>query len=93
VRIANSKADLTDGKLFSSTNQTETGDYQGNIGVWTGTDESGNKVAGSNCVGWTSALNTDNGMSGNAYNTLDSWTAQWTESCDGSYLHLYCFED
>ena len=91
VKVANSKADLTDGNLFTAITYTETGVYVGNFTlVWTGTDADGIKTA-NNCSNWTSNI-VVTGMIAIA-NTADSpWTWWYAESCHNSYA-LYCFED
>jgi hypothetical protein len=91
IKIADNKADLTDGSLFTSINLNENGGYFGNYGVWTGTESSGMKSA-STCNDWTSSSAPVSGRTGTAANAGDGWTGSSTATC-GSGFHLYCFED
>jgi hypothetical protein len=91
VRIANSKADLTDGSLFTSINLNDNGAYFGNFAVWTGTDSSGMKSAAT-CNDWTSSNAAVSGTAGTAADAGGGWTARSTYPC-GYGFHLYCFED
>lgn len=93
VNVANNKADLIDGSLFTSISQTEAGYYLGNYGVWTGTGSDGVKSADT-CSDWTSASNAVLGEMGIAGNAGSGWSAPGGGArCDGTYLHLYCLED
>ena len=99
VKIADNKTDLTDGSLFSSINQDESGNYLGNSYAWTGTLQSGSKIGttgGFDCNGWTydNADFADSffGNGGNANDISPAWTNGIGSGCNGDY-HLYCFED
>ena len=91
VKIADNKADLMDGSLFTSINLTEDFAYIRNVGVWTGTESSGMKSAAT-CMDWTSSYAADYGTMGTAANAGGGWTATTTRSC-ATEFHLYCFED
>jgi len=94
VKIADNKADLTDGVIFSSINQNESGDYYGNYWVWTGTSQSGNGIGGvgSYCQDWTNGSASYTGNGGVAFSTSTTWTNYFGSDCNGTY-NLYCFED
>jgi hypothetical protein len=99
VLIANNKADLLDGEIFTGISVDEFGNYTSHV-AWTGTDNSGN-AATDNCSNWTA--NTDPvsgatlyGVDGNATATLSthSWSDDYPPSpCNSILTHLYCFED
>lgn len=92
VKIADSKADLTDAELFSSINVTETGTYLGNYRVWTGTLANGTKYDNL-CNDWTSSDSGVYGRVGIAPATNGWWTNNSSSySCSVS-LRLYCFQD
>jgi len=57
--------------------------------VWTGTDNTGNRVSGVTCNGWTST--SGNGKVGAADATTSAWTGASDLGCD-QRAHLYCFE-
>lgn len=93
VKVADSKADLVDGTIFSSINVTEQGNYTGNVTVWTGTDAKGMADVNT-CSGWTNATNTSAGKYGWAAEAGSLWTeAQGSVTCDVDGYKLYCFED
>ena len=92
VKIADDKADLTDGTIFSSINQTENGDYVGNTWVWTGTTQSGDISTG-HCNNWTNGTNAYAGNGGVAYATSSVWTNYFSGDCNTVGYRLYCFED
>lgn len=92
VRIADSKADLSDGLLFSSISVDETGRHLTEAITWTGTDFLGNSTS-TLCSDWQSDLDTDIGTTGNALTVSNSWTVRSTQwSCNRNF-RLYCFED
>ncbi len=68
VLFAKSLADLTDGRLVSGIHVTETGDYLGNYGVWSGTQDDG-LVRAERCADWTSASGGDTGAVGSSGRT------------------------
>jgi hypothetical protein len=89
VKIADSKADLTDGRLFSSINLMINGQYISNYAVRTGTNSDGTKAAAT-CEDWTSASAT--GKIGIAAHAGASWTDKGDSSCESTFS-IYCFED
>lgn len=89
VKVADSRADLTDGELFTSINYTGTS-YIGNV-VWTGTTVDGLYNSHS-CVNWTSDASTDNGIFASATYINQFWTEWGPRSCN-FIAGLYCFED
>lgn len=91
VRIADSKTDLTDGKLLSALNVTESGAYLALGSAWTGTLSDGSADADT-CLGWTSADPTDRGTAGRPTLTEPSWTDSVANGCIAE-LHLYCLSD
>jgi hypothetical protein len=88
--IANNKADLIDGRLFTSINQDETGDY-GNPYPWTGTNANGTKATDT-CNNWTDGTAGQNGLIGSGALVSGSWTNYTPIACSGT-RQLYCFED
>ena len=58
--------------------------------AWTGTSFGG-LATDPDCAGWSSALSTDDGVAGNAYQIGPGWTNEQDESCDTPHS-LYCFE-
>lgn len=91
VRIADSMADLSDGKLDAALNVTELGDYVGNAAAWTSTDSNGLSFPDS-CADWASAADTVFGGLGSVWNTRAQWSLLFTGSCDRN-AHLYCIAD
>ena len=90
VKVADSKADLADGSLFTAISLDETGVYVDNHAVWSGTDQYGIKTA-DNCSNWTSNT-TGTGMMGGTSSANYYWTNWYGENCNQSAA-LYCFED
>jgi hypothetical protein len=92
VTIADSKADLTDGALWTSISVDERGEYWLGHAGWTGTSGVGVST-GHSCADWTSASGADLGTqaSVNAYD--GRWTDYNPTGCNGSYLHLYCLSE
>jgi hypothetical protein len=92
VKLADNKADLTDGRLFTSISVDENGFYYAPIVVFTGTDFSG-MVSTSHCQNWTSNAATETGTRGSSANADSAWTGPVTSfSCDQE-IPLFCFED
>ena len=91
VRIADSLADLTDGKLDATLNVDELGNYIGNSAAWTGTNASG-QLLGSACADWASASDTQQGRAGSVWNSSGNWTQVFSFDCDG-FDRLYCIAD
>ena len=91
VKVADNKADLTDGRLFTSISVDETGHYSAPIVVFTGTDFSG-MVSTSHCQNWTSNAPTETGTRGSSATADSDWTGPVTSfSCDQE-IPLFCFE-
>jgi hypothetical protein len=91
VRIADSIADLTDGKLDAALNVNEFGTYVGNQTAWTSTTASG-VLAPDACVDWTSSSDTNTGGAGSVWNSISSWTLVFVFDCNRS-SRLYCIAD
>ncbi len=90
VKVADSKADLIDGEIFTSINYTGTS-YIGDI-VWTGTTEAGLSKS-PYCANWTSNAGTDYGTFGTSTLIDRMWT-EWSVTMSCNYgAALYCFED
>ncbi len=93
VIVARSKADLTDGEIFTSINLTETGQYFGNQAAWTGTSSDGTKDITHNCNNWTSSTSIDTAAIGGVISASGEWSSEsYYINCDFSG-HLYCFEN
>lgn len=92
VRVAGDLAGLTDALLNSPINLTETGEYIGNSGVWTGTDPTGVAQA-ETCLSWTASVANQDGGSGSVYASDASWTDFFPNSCDFPAGRLYCLQD
>jgi|GEM_PF-1150326 len=93
VVIAYTKADLSDGSLFTAVTQDENQDYRGLNYVWTGTSSDGLETVDT-CNGWTDGASTIRGVMGTSSFASPDWS-DWglTWSCDSTSHHLYCFED
>jgi len=87
IKVADSKADLTDGIIFTSINYDNTYSYSPMTFVWTGTDSDGTKST-YNCSNWGST--SGDGTAGNT-SAVYYWTSANHFSCGTSYK-LYCFE-
>lgn len=92
--IANDWVGLTSGVLLNSIRYSESGvDLTpaggGSIDVWTGTDTSGNPVAGQTCTGWTA---TGTGIEGDGNSPNADWTYVSTPLDCTQQAHLYCVE-
>jgi hypothetical protein len=92
VKVAENKADLTKGALFTSINQSETGAYDSNYGVWSGSTADGLKTANT-CSNWTDGTSSFSGSSGAAASAGSSWSNNASGSFCNSGFALYCFED
>lgn len=92
VRIADSKADLTDNSIDVPLNLTDGGTYLTNWLVWTGTFAIGVSST-HNCDGWTSALESDFGDSGTANRASQPWAWASSPLCSFSGARLYCFSN
>jgi hypothetical protein len=92
VKVADTKADLTDGILFSPINVDDTLTYWGGFSAWTGTGPDGHATA-STCSDWTSAAPNGSGTRGIVSDAGSEWS-DLSAPCDrGSQIGLYCFED
>jgi len=91
VLVATGKADLVDETLHAPINLTETGEYLGNWGVWSGTLHSGNGT-GSTCSGWATGAAGVSAHYGRANSATYSWTYFSTASCNSNF-RLYCFSN
>ena len=93
VKVADSKADLTDLTLFTAISYTEIGEYfvPSYTNVWTGTGADG---MGSidNCSNWTDGTTGFNGTYGDKNWADVAWTNNASTTCSHTY-RLYCFED
>jgi hypothetical protein len=93
VKVADNKADLTDGSLFTAISQDETGIYWDNRAVWTGTFDTGIKTSDT-CNDWTDGTNAFNGIFGTSTFAGNDWSGFTSSlSCDSTFVKLYCFED
>jgi hypothetical protein len=93
VKVADNKADLTDGALFTAISQDETGIYFGNRAIWTGTEDTGIKTT-DECNDWTDGTNVFNGSFGTSSFAGNDWSGNSNFlSCDSTFVRLYCFED
>lgn len=94
VKVADSKADLIDGAIFTAISQTETGAYLSTT-TWTGTYSNGTLDSiTSTCEGWTTTTPTNNWNAtlGESSLTDANWTKTGYNPCS-TLRHLYCFED
>jgi hypothetical protein len=94
VQIAASKADLVDGRLFSTITQDENGEYRGGEPVWTGTVGNGTASA-ETCSDWTDGTN-GAGRTGTPDVSSSGWTNGAARVCEADPtipIHLYCFSD
>lgn len=91
LKIADNKADLIDGSLFSSIRQDENGTPELMRNVFTGTNESGAATVNT-CLDWTSVDVGDSATHGVSSLTNAGWTSSSTRSCN-SNLSLYCLEN
>lgn len=93
VPVASTLADLTDGELLAPINVDDTGSYVGNLGVWTGTLETGLGGA-DHCMGWTDGGSSSDGVRGSAYRANAWWTAfGGPGECSFGYGRLYCISN
>jgi hypothetical protein len=91
MKLASSKADLTDGFLLTNIIVDEFGAYSANT-AWTGTGQDGIGT-GSDCGRWDNDTAGFSGTIGyvNIYELWSGWTIQTCDTSGNS--HLYCFED
>ena len=91
MKVADNKADLTDGSFFAPINLTETGAYYGNDGIWSGTTDGGMKTS-DHCNNWTVGTGPTIGTYGLAGTAGAYWSDISPANC-GSSFFLRCFED
>lgn len=91
VLVAAGKADLVDETLHAPINLTETGEFLGNWGVWSGSHYTGTGT-GSNCSGWATGAAGVSAHYGRANSAAYNWTYLSTGPCN-SNLRLYCFSN
>jgi hypothetical protein len=86
--VAEDLADLTDGSLIAPIRLAE--DQLIRTGkVWTGTQTDGTRT-GSNCSGWTTVADSEQGTFGVSDQTDEGWTDDGSQSCIEE-RSLYCF--
>jgi len=88
--VAADRAELTSGRLFVPINLRPDGVFTGLV-AHTGTNANG-QAGPSNCLDWTSAASTDQGLRGLSGETIASWTQGIQFGCDFGGV-LYCFSD
>lgn len=94
VKIADNKADLTDGEIFTSISYDAAGNNTSVVtreGAWTGTNASGLKTA-ANCGNWLIGDGTAAGTSGWESWINSIWTDDQPYGCFAT-RKFYCFED
>lgn len=92
--VAESIADLLDGRVRATLQVDELGQTRLAQNVWTGTDPSG-AASGSDCGGWSDATDAEHGTTGTAEWANSGWTTFFTDSplaCDTTAA-LFCFSD
>lgn len=92
VPVASTLADLVDGQLAAAINVTETGAYEGNIGVWTGTGDDGLATANL-CSDWGDGTSSSTGTKGSAYRSSSWWTEFGSGSACPSNYRIYCISN
>ena len=97
VKIADNKAELVSGSVFTPINVNENGErqYARESGqVLTGTDTDGNSVTGYNCNDWNSLDGGGNVTVGTYFSADAEWTSyeSWAGGC-AFWYNLYCLED
>jgi hypothetical protein len=94
VKIADNKADLIDGTIFTGLDLDEQNNYIINNAVWTGTTSSGVVDGSNHCNSWTDGTAGFNGTMGGTSKAGSAWTFfSGATSCDSTYARLYCLED
>lgn len=93
IKVADNKADLLDGSLFTSINVAENGVYlSSQVYAWTGTTGTGGPTANT-CGDWTDGSGFAFGTFGEGIDARAYWTEYYSiQSCD-HLQRLYCFED
>jgi hypothetical protein len=94
--VANDWADLTDGSIAHAIDVDETGTSlatPGGLEVWTDSETAGGTILDWSCANWTNATaSSPDGMVGRSEPLDQNWTTATPRTCDGSDVHLYCFE-
>ncbi len=76
THVAGDATELTSGQIEAALNQTENGDYVGNVAVWTDTDPAGNVSRPTPCSNFTSDSGGDYDLIGAADLTSPDWTLE-----------------
>jgi len=95
VKVADNKADLTDGNIDNPINVNEEGTSYSSGIVRTGTKSDGT-VDTYTCNDWTTDSSTSYGGIGDITKTDNRWTDYWPDFYTANCLHwraLYCFEN
>ncbi len=92
VKIADNKADLTNGDLWTSIAIDENGVYWHNHRGWTGTSSSGVN-SGFHCINWTNGSDSQQGTESYINAADERWTDVAPRDCDNWWYHLYCFSE
>jgi hypothetical protein len=88
VRVALSKADLTDDEIFTGIGVDEHGDAR-TATAWTGTSPAGTALS-TRCADWLDGTAASDGTYGSSYSAWLGWTTRSTSDCDEP-RSLYCF--
>jgi hypothetical protein len=92
IKVADDKADLTDGSIQHAIDEDEFGIIISPVHVWTGTMGDGTSE-GSNCLDWTDETAP---LTFGSYGVNGRTDAFWTDVddrfCDSANIHLYCFQ-
>ncbi len=93
VKVADSKADLIKGSLFTAISLTEGGAFDNEApSVFTGTTENGLRAA-QTCSNWTDGISESDVAYGYSAAADEGWSnAMWNTACQ-LWSSLYCFED
>lgn len=92
VRIAATKADLTDQLLEAPLNVTQQGAYLTNWVVRSGSFSTGLST-GNDCADWTSSLGAVTANGGRANSSGPNWINIGTAGCDFQSSRIYCFSN
>ena len=91
IKVADSKADLTDGFLFTSISRDEFGNYVTAL-VWTGSNELGTKQVNV-CNDWTDNSGLGPQEATGHSNGANAFWSSWSNSACANTYPLYCFEE
>ncbi len=89
--MAHTKAELVSGELHAPINQTASGAYLGNYGVWTGSTPNGLGTSFT-CLDWGSDAGGDSGENGYV-NAIDLWSDGYSPTACSDYGSLYCLSN